>query len=203
MRLPQAFVRNKDSGKEVERLLKEPKKEENLFALEDLLESCEEYLAEGKYLSFYDSYKLGEELANKSNYNKKELEELNREIIIKEIENLGVYFSALVNKIISVNDTLTLKFDRKFECLGVYLKKGTLITEGSTGNWTGYNMKGGKIYIQKNAGKKTGYQMSGGEIHVEGEIEHISSSCKGKIYHRGELVWPKKTTSGGAGFEKP
>jgi len=206
MRLPQAFVREKKYEKEVERLMQEPKKE----TIDLLLESCDEYLKEEeKYEYFTESYELGQELANRSNYNKKELEELSQKIIDKA-DYIGFYFSALVNKIIWEEKAITLYFAKELIGLGACLEKGIFVIKGNTASRTGFEMKGGKLYvhgntgrwtgaymeggeliISRNAGADTGFAMKDGKIHVKGEIESIHNSCKGKIYHRGELIWPK------------
>jgi len=65
------------------------------------------------------------------------------------------------------------------------------VEKKNNNNLLGFHMAGGTIFVKGNVGKELGFNMTGGEIHVNGKIEHIDPDCKGKIYHRGELIWPK------------
>ncbi|MBI4919464.1 hypothetical protein HY837_06015 [archaeon] len=74
---------------------------------------------------------------------------------------------------------------------GMGMRSGKIIIKGNAGDQVGNNMVSGKIFIKGNTGYRTGLDMFGGEIHVEGEIGSIDKTCRGKIYHKGELVWPE------------
>jgi len=207
MKLPKVFVPEKKLEKKVEMLSKEPEQLKNNM----LLESCKEYLIQEKKCNdFMESYELAEKITKKINPDQKDLEHLS-ELIKNEKKWLSIYFSALVNKIIDEDDIMTFNFYEQLCCLGSYLEKGTLVIEGNTGtrtgfkmkggniqvqgnatHWTGLYMEGGIIHIQGNAGESTGWGMKDGEIHVDGKINHIDIFCRGKIYNKGELVWPKK-----------
>jgi len=208
MRLPQTFIPEKKQN--INEILQEPKEEINPNAIEELLKSCKKFLEKEQNLPFSRCYELGEELANEIKYNKKDLEKLSQEITITEKDKyLGLYLSALVNKIIKEKEMITLKLDKKWDCLGAYLRKGILEIDSNIGNETGCEMTGGKIIIKGNAGYYTGSQvkngeliiygdtgewtgleMAYGEIYVEGEIESFDYDCKGKIYQRGRLIHP-------------
>jgi len=208
MKLPKAFV--PDKKYDLDKILEDP--ELTPKTIKKLLKNCEIYIKEKEKDSRFNSlYKLSEELASEITYNKKDIEYLSQKITIEKNIILGFHFSALVNKIIKANDTITLKFNNPLMGLGFNLDKGKLTIigdvenwtgywmkggemciQGSTKGWIGYNMKGGKIAIAEDMlGKWIGYEMKGGEIHVDGEIGDIYSACKGKIYQRGKLIWPK------------
>jgi len=77
------------------------------------------------------------------------------------------------------------------EYLGRNMKKGEITVLGDAGGYSGYGMQGGKIIIKGDVGISTGYGMQGGEIHVDGEITNIYPDCRGKIYKKGRLLWPR------------
>ncbi|MBI4918504.1 hypothetical protein HY837_01130 [archaeon] len=79
---------------------------------------------------------------------------------------------------------------------GSEMEKGLIIVKGDVNDSTGNHMMGGKIKIIGNiTGGGTGHLSSGGEIYVTGNMEDdLSYPNRGKarIYHQGELVWPKE-----------
>ena len=93
---------------------------------------------------------------------------------------------------------------------GSDMVNGTIIVGKGTGSYVGYSMKGGAITvngnacvvgwlmnsgtitIEGNAGEKVGYCMSSGEIYLAGGSFALSDDIRGgKIFHNGELVFPK------------
>ncbi len=69
---------------------------------------------------------------------------------------------------------------------------GEILITGSVDVSIGMYMKKGKITVNGNANYHLGLDAEGGEIYIGGEIkEKIRDHCKAKIYHKGELVWPK------------
>jgi len=206
MKLPKVFLPEKNLEKDVERFI-EGKEETNPYALEDMINSWEKYFY-GPDLDFEDSSGLCEDLALDLIYNLKDLENLSHKIDIMEDDGkTGIFFSALINKIIKPLDTLKLNFNEKIHSLGSYLSRGTIILESNAGDYLGDSMTGGKIIVKGNAGWDTGQSMEGGEIHIKGSVKdwigrdmiggeiHISGylgliyyNCKGKIYHKGKLL---------------
>jgi hypothetical protein len=67
-----------------------------------------------------------------------------------------------------------------------------LTIDGDVGDILGFEMRGGVITVNGNAGKYVGAKMRGGEIHINGEYESIGDGHSGKIYHKGNLIWPKR-----------
>jgi len=105
--------------------------------------------------------------------------------------------------------TLVLKGKTGF-CAGYYMKGGNLKIEDSCYDFVGYKMSkgditiecdaegylgclmtGGKIMAEEDAGGSVGDLMQSGEIHVKGKIKDIAPTCRGKIYQKGRLIWPK------------
>jgi hypothetical protein len=73
---------------------------------------------------------------------------------------------------------------------GISLEGGELIIEGSAKNYTGAGMKKGRIVVKQNVGFNTGHGMTGGEILVGGRIKGLGKVVGGKIYEKGQLVFP-------------
>ncbi|MDP2906416.1 MAG: hypothetical protein Q8O03_00600 [Nanoarchaeota archaeon] len=214
MKIPKTFIPNKDLEETIETLLLEKTDENNYDkeALSRLLKSFGTFTKQLEKIHPYldDIYKLGENLANKMPYfTKDDLEELSKRLISKDNLNLysGFYLSALVNKIITENDVITLNINLELYGISAYQKKGTtivkgdlgyftghflegatLIVEGNTGNRTGNGMKIGKIVVTGGTGEDTGDFMTGGEIITYGKIKSIASSCKGTIYSQGKKL---------------
>jgi len=198
MKLPKTFIPKKKQN--INRLLKPKEEKADEFALETILESLNNYIKyKDIFASLHNQYetckKIIENLVNveKTSYSKKEIEELSKDITIDDLTQhmAGIYFSALVNKIITDNEIITLNFEKQLSGLGVYLPKGTLIIQGDAGNHTGNSMTGGKIIVKGNAGDYTGCWMKDGEIHVEGEIKSVAKLCEGKVYQKGRRKYPR------------
>jgi formylmethanofuran dehydrogenase subunit C len=94
---------------------------------------------------------------------------------------------------------------------GIELRKGNIFVGGDASRWCGNRMSGGRVFVRGNAntycgqemeggtlsvsgdvGADCGWLMRGGQIHVDGIIAGLSKSIKGgRIFHKGELIWPK------------
>lgn len=73
---------------------------------------------------------------------------------------------------------------------GIGLDGGELVIEGSAKNYTGAGMKRGRIVVRQNVGFNTGHGMTGGEIVVGGRIKGLGKIVGGKVYEKGQLIFP-------------
>lgn len=213
MIMPKTFIPEKNLEKNVKELLKKQKNTYNELIVLTLLKNCEEFLAEQEYdTTILDVYNYGERRAKKLIYTKHDLEELSTRIDMNHKDDgcyLGIFLSALINKIITEEETIILRPIVPLHGVGAYLTKGRVIVDGDVGFFlghymeggemivegsaqhdTGNGMKGGRLVIKKDVGICTGIFMESGEIVVYGEIRDIAKSCKGNIYHKDKLVWP-------------
>ncbi len=79
------------------------------------------------------------------------------------------------------------------ENTGIGLRGGEIIVNGNVkGAGTGKSMRSGKITVNGTVDYSIGEEMTGGEIHVNGELAGIAKKCKGTIYQRNKLLWPKQ-----------
>ncbi len=156
--------------------------------------------------NFEKGYRIGEKLAEKIGYAKEDLECVVRNlrqaadyltpyIIHKNFflkytydKSIGLYLSALVNKIIE-EEPIKLLVRTTLHGLGAFHKKGTLVIEGNIGKMAGYRMLDGKLIINGNAGWATGYESTGGKIIVNGGISHVAKCCKAEVYQSDKKVW--------------
>lgn len=215
MKLPKTFTSEKNLDKHVERLLSEKPnlKDYNENTVRILLKKCRTFLDKQEYTrSLLKVYPLGEDLVKKLDFTKGDIEEASRRIesYSHEDKYAGFYLSALVNKIITEQDIITLKFDVDLFGIGAYLKTGKLIIDGYVGHFLGYCMEGGEVITKKDAGHDVGNGMQagkiiingevgcstgifseGGDIIVYGNIEKIADSCKARIHKWGKQVWPR------------
>jgi formylmethanofuran dehydrogenase subunit C len=75
---------------------------------------------------------------------------------------------------------------------GVWMRGGTLVVNGNAGEYAGWIMKAGRLIIRGNAGSNVGGQMEGGLIRLEAGYASLSEAITGgKIFHKGQLIWPK------------
>jgi len=186
IKIPKTFVPKKDLKKDMKKLIEKPQKKVNISELELLIESCGYYTERRKGLDPDDSYIVGLRTADKLTYDKHCLEELSKRATMDDVW-LGIYFSALFNKIIKENEIITLELEKSLIGLGIYMKKGILVIEGDVKESVGGRMEGGEIYVKGNAGRGTGESMEGGEIHIERNVG-IATGYKmidGKIYIKG------------------
>lgn len=207
MKLPKSFI-----SKKVLDQLKEPEEQTcNPKTVEYLLETCEEFLETyDKFLQkqtdsdYKAAYSIGEELAKEIKYAKLDVEELSQKIKEetlnyswqpriesknKERRYLGIYISALINKVIKEDDIITLKLNLELEAIGMRLKRGTLITQGNVGNYLGSEMEGGEIVAEGRVKDFIGLSMKGGKITLKGEIQaHYIGLCMtgGEITKKGQ-----------------
>ncbi|MEM2174767.1 MAG: hypothetical protein QXI58_04000, partial [Candidatus Micrarchaeia archaeon] len=133
------------------------------------------------YSSFYEIF--SKEL-NFITYSLKDIEDL-CPIIKGDEDKIGVYISAVINKIIKDEDEVRLNFgDRRINFIGMYLSKGKIIVEGNAGDFVGSWMKGGSIHIKGNGRNYVGYEMGNGNIIVEGNAGgFVGCRMKGGIIH--------------------
>lgn len=219
MKVPKTFVSERNLDKTIEKLIaKKPViKPYNEFTVNTLLKDCNKFLEKQICQSDLERiYNIGNDLIKHTSFTKNDLKELVQRITPQQqdyhqSEYSGFYISALVNKIMSVdNKPIKLKLDSKLFGLGAYLKKGVLILDGDIGYFLGHCMKGGKIIVKGDVEDNIGSCMLGGKIIVHGDIRGdigtfmqggdilaygnigiISISCNGRIYQWGKQVWPK------------
>lgn len=208
MKIPSIFVPERDLGDCTKYALKDSKREETL------LQSCEEFMRKTTQMwVFQDMYKEAEKMVQKISCTKKDVEDLSiviDRVFLQELENkvdkrcheftvrdlyfyfpnIGIYLSALTNKIIHDDEKITLSPGYPLTGLGTSLKEGTLIIESETGSHTGFMIKGGKLVLKKDTGDYLGAMGKKGEIYIEGEKYIISPNCKARIYHKNKRIHP-------------
>jgi len=176
MKVPKSFRLEKDLDENVKRLLKEPKiKSYNPVIVEELLDLSKEFLQTRK--GFYQNwYNQAIKLTRGIRYSLKDVEGLSRKIRVEneKSRDLGMYLSALINKVITENDKITLTLEEKLNFIGTYQEKGTITVEGDANDHTGYGMKGGKITVKGDAEYYTGRWMQGGELTVKGNTNNYT-----------------------------
>jgi len=76
--------------------------------------------------------------------------------------------------------------------VGLHMLGGKITVECNAGSGVGDSMKGGSITVERDAGDGVGFQIGGGEIQIHGALgTFYKNGCGGKIFHKGELVYPK------------
>lgn len=214
MKVPQTFLPERSLEGCVERFMETGEC--------SLLKSCNSFLEQVIHEPHYPSmYDLGKAIAERICYDKKDLEALSRRInanmkggfksVAKELgcvgkdyytvgdyfRRLGVYLSALANKILTDEETITLSPKVPLACLGAYLEKGTLAINSDAESHAGFGMEGGKLILKKFPGSIIGALSKGGEIHIERDLgreiillDYINlSDCKAKVYYKGKEVF--------------
>ena len=214
MKVPKTFVQEKGSEKALEKVLNY--QEDCLFnkKIECLLSSCYKFL-DLKYGNPKAKYDTGKKFTERLDYTLGDIENLSKRISLDppwgefEAEDLGFYFSALINNVIKENDTVSLTLGIRLSGVGAYLIRGNTIVYGSVGDWTGknmdasklnvfgdakdytgYEMTNGIIVISGKTGGLVGYQAKGGEIYVNDIESMIAMSCEASVYKKGEKIWP-------------
>ncbi len=215
MKIPKTFKPEKNLEKNIERLLSEKPnlKNYNETTVGMLLKNCKTFLDKQFHITeLSEVYKMGEDLVKKLDFTKEDVEEVSQRIEVNndDYKYAGFYLSALINKIITEQDVINLKFDVELFGVGSYLKTGKLIIDGYVGHFLGHCMEGGEIITKKDAGNNVGNGMQagkiiingdvgcstgifseGGDIIVYGNIEKIADSCKARIHKWGKQVWPR------------
>ncbi|MDP2906415.1 MAG: hypothetical protein Q8O03_00595 [Nanoarchaeota archaeon] len=215
MKIPKAFTPDKNLEKHIERLLSEKPnlKSYNETTVRILLKKCRTFLDKQEDIEkLLSLYQVGENLAKELNYTKGDVEEASQRIETnsKEDKYSGFYLSALVNKIITEQEVINLKFYGELSGAGAYLKTGTLIIDGYVNFALGHCMEGGEIITKKDAGNDVGNGMISGRIIVKGDVGHgigifseggdivvygnigkIADHCKAKIFKGDKQVWPR------------
>jgi len=190
MKFPKTFRPGKNLENNIDKMLKEEKHDESRVKL--LMDDYKKFLEQRMGLSLIQTYHIAENFAKKLDYNKHDLMFLSPSL---DHEYGGFYLSALVNNIITDADTIVFKINLELEGLGRSLEKGTVIIEGNPGDSLADFMQGGQLIIKGDVKGYIGYKMKGGIIKVCGNIDMrvpFSTSCKGKIYHNDDLIYPKK-----------
>lgn len=183
MKISKLFIQEKDLNNGIERLLSGNLKisEDSTYnhqAVSKLLKNLKPFLENAKKeMLLWNIYNKGIELIKEIEFAKEDIEEVSRRIIAyqPEEEYLGFYLSALVNKTVTEEDTITLKLEHPLSGIGAFLKKGKIIIEGDTKHYLAYKMQDGELIIK-------------GEL---GNITLEQYQNKGKIYHWDKQVWPE------------
>lgn len=222
MKIPKTFTPDKNLEEYVERLLSEKPdlKSYNENTVRIILKKCRAFLDKQTDISNLSRvYQLGEDLVQELDYTKGDLEEASQriELYSKEDRYAGFYFSALINKIITEQEVINLKFYEELSGAGACLKTGTLIIDGYVRFALGHCMEGGEILTKKDAGIDVGNGMvngriivkgdvgdsvgifsKGGDIVIYGNIGKIADNCKARIFKwdehnaKSEQIWPPR-----------
>ena len=108
MKLPQDFIPEKSLEKNEEGLLEKSKLSYNPKTLNCLLDLGKKFLEKAEAGQYKDMYGIGIESIRGLEYTLEDVEELSKKIEIGTEEDLwlGVYFSALINKVITEKDNI-------------------------------------------------------------------------------------------------
>jgi len=178
MKLPNAFIPKKRFNKNIEELVKED------YLTTRRVSQLEYYynifLSQVEEIPADEAYIEGNKLANQLSYNIHDLEILsNIETDVDEYW-MGTYLSALANRILEEDDTITFNIKDKLDFLGRNLERGKIVIKGNAGNNTGLDMKGGAIIVEGDVGNSLGFNMSGGKILVKGNAkERVGTDNRG------------------------
>lgn len=205
MKVPSIFVPEKNSEYDKKLKLKS-------LTGKMLLQGCEGFMRKTAQMwMFQQMYEEAERMVQKISCTKKDVEDLSitiDKIFLNELENkldkrcyeftvrdlyfyfpnIGIYLSALANKVLIDGETITLSPGYPLTGLGTSLERGALVIESEAGSHAGFMIKGGKLVLMKGTGGYLGCMAKGGEIHVEGEKYAISPDSKATVYHKNKRV---------------
>jgi formylmethanofuran dehydrogenase subunit C len=103
--------------------------------------------------------------------------------------NAGVFLSAMMNRSLDDGFIIPTKhlgglkclgyqnvknivvYGDADECLGIYMRKGSIAVDGSVSGFAAQRMEGGRITIARDAGGWVGYDMLGGWVVVAGSAD--------------------------------
>lgn len=173
MRLPRTFTKEKDLSDKLNYFLYEGKHDMSAVTmLEDL---GREFTTNIK--DYNSLYNIAKDLTREVRYTLKHVEEFSDRLLSGECFSIGVFLSALVNKIIRNDDIVTLKLKPSLDCIGMNLERGTLIVKGDVRDFAGRAMKSGNLIIEGNANNSTGCSMEGGFIAVKGSAKDYTGNA--------------------------
>ncbi len=161
-----------------------------------LLERYKLWMEESSKLEFLEQdYDFCSNLIKGMNYSAMDVR--NFSVLFKVYENSdffywsGIFISALINTSKEKDfEIFTAHLSEEISHLGVHNKKNLTIM-GDAGDFTGDNQERGRIIVKGSVGSNLGSHSKNGEIYVDGSIGNIDSSCKAKIYYKGELLWSR------------
>jgi hypothetical protein len=106
-------------------------------------------------------------------------------------------FGGYIHKIGYKNEkSLRIIGDVGIQC-AAFMVSGSITVQGNAGAEAGTWMKGGRLTVEQDAWRDVGHFLDGGEIHVQGNLRGISRMImSGKIFHKGELIWPEEVREG-------
>ncbi|MBU4501181.1 MAG: hypothetical protein KKA79_01200 [Nanoarchaeota archaeon] len=225
MKIPRSFRMKKNLDEHIRKLLEDrPKPDYDPLAVKAIIDNGRKFSEEDRNTIFFDQkYLVGTKLANEISYTKEDLRIASGNLELKYLDkynevvqncmtylqvaeyNLGLYLSALTNKILAKEEIIVLEPNFLYGCMGAYVEKGTLIIDFDVGNNAGFCMLGGNVIVRGNAddsagcnmtdgeliiegclGNNTGTSMEGGIIRVSGNIKSIASNYKNGIIIQGE-----------------
>jgi len=167
MKIPETFKPEKNLEENIERLIKGPRYRPG--DIRNLLQNFNEFLKQEEFLT--NDYIIAQNhFVNKIDYRLKDVEEFVKVVPVNndlELRRLGLYLSAMINKVIIKEDENIVIIDRVLPHVGAYLETGMIIVECDTMGWLGHYMTGGLILVKGNAGNYIGHKISGGEIIVQ------------------------------------
>ncbi|MBU4501823.1 MAG: hypothetical protein KKA79_04470 [Nanoarchaeota archaeon] len=182
IKIPGTFRPKKSLDKNIESLLKEAEKGYKSRDVDELKKTSSQFLLENN-CSMIDCkivYDRASAMIENLEYTLKDVEELSRRTEIGVSIILGLYISALINRIITEKDIVTLSPNEKLSCLGIYMPKGTMIIQRDVNNYVGAFMKSGNIMVKGNAMEYSGHHMKGGSIEILGNVtNHTGSGNEG------------------------
>lgn len=120
-----------------------------------------------------DFYSTCYKSAREAEYTPEDINAFLNRIKIKDDQRdeLGIYVSALANKLLTENGTININVgDKKLHFLGSFMSKGCINVSGNLGNFVCYEMSGGNANIFGNAGDFLALGMSGGTVNVHGYV---------------------------------
>lgn len=183
MRIPGLFIPEHENleRKTQELLTKKPKRKQESPALKELLHGCETFLKKQEKIEPLEKYHIAKMVANGMRYTKQDIEKLAEKIgdHYRDDFFLGFYLSALINRIITEKDHITLPLDTELSGLGSHLERGKVEVEWSAYSHTGDCMKGGELIIQGDTTSFTACYMTGGLLKTRKMIDYACYFMKG------------------------
>lgn len=183
MRIPGLFIPEHKSleMKTQELLTKKPRRRGESPALKELLHGCEIFLKKQENTDILKKYDIALRATIGMKYTKHDIEKLAGKIgdHYRDELFLGFYLSALINRIITEKDHITLPLDTELSGLGSHLERGKVEVEWSAYSETGDCMTGGELIIQGDTTSFTASYMTGGLLKTRKMIDYACYFMKG------------------------
>lgn len=209
MKFPKTFRMEKNLDDKIQELLEhKDKMDHNPAAVKEILKRSRKFVDNDERSFFLeDKYLFAKNLVDDISYTYEDLRVVSSNLELQYLHkydgsrknmmtylqkteyNLGLYLSALANKLLTKEDVIVLEPNFIYRCMGAYLEKGTLVVDADVGNNAGFGMLGGNLLIWGNADDSTGCNMQGGEMEIEGSSgNNTGTNMEGGIIRVSGLI---------------